>query len=130
MSDLYFSDRERGRRPRTTEDINATVWTALRHLIRSRIEDGSFGYKFPEACSDGAGPIGCDVRKFDAIARAEIPELSEYWLNADAEAPPDTLVILDLLEFCARNVAKPVKRNYHSFFGHYHLNFERDEGLK
>ena len=47
MSDLYFSDRERGPRPRTAEDISATVWTALRHLIDSRIEDGSFGYKFP-----------------------------------------------------------------------------------
>ena len=48
MSDLYFSDREQGPRPRTIEQIGATVWTALRYLIESRIEDGSFGYKFPE----------------------------------------------------------------------------------
>jgi hypothetical protein len=130
MSDLYFSDRERGPRPRTTEDISATVWMALRHLIQSRIGDGAFGYKLPEMCPDGAGPCGCDARKFDAIARAEIPELSEYWLNADPEAPPDTLVILDLLEFSARNVASPIKRSYHSYFGHYHLDFERDEGLR
>lgn len=130
MSDLYFSDRERGPRPRTTEDISATVWTALRHLVQSRIDDGSFGYKFPEVCPDGTGPYGCDARKFDAIARAEIRELSEHWLIVDPDPPPDALVILDLLEFCARNIAKPIKQSYHDYFGHYHLNFERDEGLK
>jgi hypothetical protein len=77
MSDLYFSDREQGPRPRTIEQISATVWTALRYLIESRIEDGSFGYKFPEVCPDGAGPCGCDGRKFNAIAHAEIPELPD-----------------------------------------------------
>ena len=102
MYEPYFSDRERGPRPRTAEDISATVWVALRHLIEGRIEDGSFGYKFPEACPDGAGPCGCDRRKFDAIARAEIPELAEEWLYAYAETAPDVLTILDLLEFCAR----------------------------
>jgi hypothetical protein len=130
MSDLYFSDRERGPRPRTAEDIGTAVWTALRHLIEGRIDDGSFGYKFPAACPDGAGPCGCDARKFDAIARAEIPELPDQWLNAYTEAMPDTLMILDLLEFCARNVARPIKGGYHGFFGHYHLSFDRDEGLK
>ena len=130
MSDLYFSDRERGPRPRTAEDISATVWTALRHLIESRIEDGSFGYKFPESCHDGAGPCGCDRRKFYTIASAEIPDLPEDWQYAHAETPPDALTILDLLEFCARNIASPIKRGYHGFFGHYHLDFQRDEGLK
>jgi hypothetical protein len=130
MSDFYFSDRERGPRPRTSEDIDATVWAALRHLIEVRIEDGSFGYKFPEACPDGAGPCGCDRRKFDTIARAEIPELPEEWLYAFAETPLNTLMILDLLEFCAHNVAKPIKEGYHSYFGHYHLDFEHDQGLK
>jgi hypothetical protein len=129
MSD-YFSDRERGPRPRTLEDIGANVWTGLLHLIQSRIDDGSFGYKFPDVCPDGAGPFGCDARKFDALARAEIPELPDQWLNALSDVPLNTLTILDLLEFCARNVARPIKiGRYHDFFGHYHLNFNRDEGL-
>jgi len=130
MSDFYFSDRERGPRPRTVEEISAAVWTALRYLIEGRIDDGSFGYKFPEACPDGAGPCGCDAQKFDAIARAENPELPDQWLNAYSEESRDTLMVLDLLEFCARNVARPVKLRYHSFFGHHHLGFDRDEGLK
>jgi hypothetical protein len=129
MSDVYFSDRERGPRPATTEIISATVWTALRYLIQSRIDDGSFGYRFPAMCPDGAGPCGCDPQKFNAIARAEIPELGEHWLNSFSDEPLDTIAILDLLEFCARNLAKPINRGYHSFFGHYHLSFERDEGL-
>ena len=131
MSDLYFSDRERGPRPRTIEDIGAPLWTALRCLIEARIDDGSFGYKFPEACPDG-GLCGCDGRKFAAVALAEIPELPNQWLYAYSEAPPDTPVILDLLEFCARNVARPIKAGYHGYPrpGHYHLDFERDEGLE
>jgi hypothetical protein len=129
MSDIYFSDRERGPRPRTTEDINASVWTGLKYLIESRIDDGSFGYKFPETCPDGAGPCGCDARKLDAIAHAEIPDLPDHWLNS-TDTPPDTLVVLDLLEFCARNIGKPIQRGYHGFFQHYHLSFDRDEGLK
>lgn len=129
MSDLYFSDRERGPRPRTAEVISATVWTALRHLIQGRIDDGSFGFKFPEVCPDGAGPYGSDARKFDTMIRAEIPELPEHWMIADTEAPVDTITILDVMEFCARNVARPIKGRFHSFFGHHHLTFERDEGL-
>jgi hypothetical protein len=129
MSDLYFSDRERGPRPRTAEVISTTVWMALRHLIQSRIDDGSFGFKFPDACPDGAGPFGCDARKFDTIVRAEIPDLPEHWLIYDPEEPLDPIMILDVLEFCARNVARPVRGHFHSFFGHYHLSFEREEGL-
>ena len=129
MSDLYFSDRERGPRPRTSEKISVAVWIALRHLIQSRIDDGSFGFKFPDACPDGAGPYGCDGRKFHTIAHAENPDLPENWMIDDPDAMPDTLAILDLLEFCARNVAKPIKGRFHSFFGHYHLSFEREEGL-
>jgi hypothetical protein len=130
MSDLYFSDRERGPRPRTTEEINVSVWTGLKYLIQSRIDDGSFGYKFPEPCSDGAGPYGCDARKFDAIAHAEIPDLPDEWLHPLSDTVSDTLVVLDLLEFCARNIGKPIQGRYHSFFQHYHLSFDRDEGLK
>lgn len=37
--------------------------------------------------------------------------------------------ILDLLEFCARSVAKPIQVNFHQFFSHWHLSFDRGEGL-
>ena len=46
-----------------------------------------------------------------------------------ADEVPDLLVVLDLLEFCARSVAQPIQRDFHSYFGHYHLDFDRDAGL-
>jgi hypothetical protein len=57
--------------------------------------------------------------------RAEIPELE--WPLVPEPMPP-TLAILDLLEFCYRHVAEPIQAGYHSFFGHFHLDFERASG--
>ncbi len=122
----YFSDRERGPRARTDEVISVRVWGALYDLVQSGIDNGSFGFRFPEMCSDGRGPYGTDAAAFWRTARAEIPDLPEQ-LRADE--PPDTLAILDLLEFCANSIAQPVQRDFHSYFGHYHLRFEREAGL-
>jgi hypothetical protein len=41
---------------------------------------------------------------------------------------PDTIAVLDLVQFCYRSVAKPIPRNYHSYFGHSHLSFDEDTG--
>ena len=129
MEKPYFSDRERGAKPRTSEEISQTVWAALYQLIQARMEDGSFGYRFPATCPDGRGPCGTASIAFWQTARAEIPDLpdDEYVL---ANNVPDTIVILDLLQFCAYAIAKPVQEDYHGFFRHYHLSFERKEGLK
>lgn len=126
---MYFSDRERGLRPRTNEEIAPPVWAALQQSINNRIDDGSFGGKFPDVCPDKRGPFGTDRRSFDMVARGEIPGLSETWLYAGGEIP-DTLTILDVLEFCARSIAKPIQRDFHKFPGHYHLDFDRVEGLR
>jgi hypothetical protein len=128
MSDDYLSDREKGPKPRTGEEIGGSVRTALRHLIQSRVDDGAFGYKFPEVCPDTSSPCGCSSAAFHANVRGEIPDLPEEWQYTDA--PPDSLAIVDLLRFCARSVGKPIHGGYHDFFKHYHLTFDRDEGLK
>ncbi|MBP2450074.1 AbiJ-NTD4 domain-containing protein [Rhizobium leguminosarum] len=122
----YFSDRERGPRARTEETISERVWRAIYYLVQRRIDDGSFGASFPDMCVDGRGPFGTDAAAFWRTARAEIPDLPE---NIIADEVPDLLVILDLLEFCARSVAQPIQRDFHSYFGHYHLDFDRDAGL-
>jgi hypothetical protein len=41
LSESYFSDRERGERPRTAEDVPLTVWAAIVDLIYERISDGA-----------------------------------------------------------------------------------------
>lgn len=43
---------------------------------------------------------------------------------------PDTLLVLDFIEFCHRMVAKPIQGSYHSFFRHYHLTFDESEGQR
>ena len=114
MTDLpYFSDREKGERSRTEETITELVWGALYELILINIDNGSFGYSFPEICEDGYGPIGTDSDAFWRMARAEIPELPQYIYHNEV---PDRYAILDLLEFGARNVAEPIQRDYHEFF--------------
>ena len=125
MPTPYFSDREIGPRPRTNEEIPQSAWGGIVAAIRSRVEDGSFGYRFPAACPDGRGPYGCDEISFKLALRAEIPDIP-WPLNPDEVLPK--LAVLDLLEFCHRNVAKPTETSYHDFFGHSHLCFEPEEG--
>jgi hypothetical protein len=123
--DMYFSDRELGPKPRTIEDISQKVWGGIVAAINSRVSDGSFGYRFPAECPDGAGVYGCDDASFwDALA-AEIPDISLPLISKDVPSP---LVILDFIEFCYRHVAKPIQGGYHDYFRHYHLTFEPEEG--
>lgn len=124
MSQGYFSDTERSPKARVVEEINADVWRAIRAEIESRIENGSFGLSFPLRCSDGRGPTGTDGSDFYAAAYGHIPELK----TEDRGATPPTLAILDYLQFCYRRVAKPIQRDYHSFFQHYHLTFDEPSG--
>lgn len=126
MKQDYFSDRERGARPRTSEDINERVWHALYELIETNIYNGGFGYRFPDMCSDGAGPCGTDLQAFWRTAHGEIPDLPEHPHTFEV---PDCLTILDLLQFCAQSVAAPISKGYHSFFKHEHLDFDRERGL-
>lgn len=125
MSKEYFSDRELGGRPRTIDDIPPNVWGGIIATITSRVEDGSFGYRFPWGCPDGRGVAGCDTQSLSLALAAEIPDIS--W-PLRANVIPPQLAILDLLEFCYRAVAKPEEHDYHSFFGHSHLSFKLEEG--
>ncbi len=125
MSETYFSDRECGPRPRVEEEIQVPAWGGIVVIIKSLIKKGAFGAEFPEECPDGCGPVGNDEQSMLLALRAEIPDLS--WPLNDNDLPP-TLTILDLIEFCHRHVAKPIQRDYHSYWRLYHLDFNREEG--
>lgn len=121
----YFSDRERGPASRVSEKIDRAAWGGIVAAIRSKISDGSLGMGFPEACPDGRGTTGTDAVAFVLSLSAEIPDLS--W-PFDLENMPPTLAILDLVEFTFRNVGKPIARDHHSFLGHDHFNYDREQG--
>lgn len=95
-------------------------------LILARLADNSFGYRFPETCPDGYGTIGHNDQMLRLTIAAEIPGI-EWPLSPDNVA--ETPTILDLLEFFAASVA-PIEGQYHSFFCHHHLSFDREGGLK
>ncbi|NIZ11956.1 hypothetical protein [Phaeobacter sp. HF9A] len=126
MNTDYFTDREYGTRPAISETINIRVWGALYSLVGLRIGNGAFGFRFAEQCPDGRGACGCDQQAFGQFLQAEVPWL-EWPLRCDKL--PETPVVLDLLEFCAKAVGEPISVSYHSYYDHHHLKWERAAGL-
>ena len=129
----YFSDKERGPRPRTTEQMTPSAWGGIVALIRSFVSTGAFGYKYPAMCPDGEGPYGTDEQALSLAVKAEIPGL-EWPLRAPTEIGdqashvPDTLESLDLIQFSYQSIAKPIQGGYHNYYRHHHLTFDEPSG--
>ncbi len=132
----YFSDKEKGPVKRNYEIINPTVWAGIAAHIQSLIATCAFAERFPEMCPDGAGPIATSERMFSSALQAEIPgitwPLETTRLSSDnftyEPFAPDTMIILDVIEFCYSKVSKATQTGYHNYFQHYHLTFDIDEG--
>ena len=126
LNTSYYTDREYGARPAISETVDARVWGALHALIEMRIGNGAFGFRFAEQCPDGNGPCGCDRQAFAQFLEAEVP-----WINwpLRRDELPETPVVLDLLEFCAKAVGEPIPGSYHSYYGHHHMEWDRAAGL-
>jgi len=134
----YFSDRQRGSKPRTEEAISPAVWGGVVALIQSLIATGAFAFKFPDLCPDGGGVSGTDENALCLAVQAEMPGLAwpletttrvqEGFFSEEKRFAPDTLLILDFIESCYRSIAKPIQGSYHSFFRHHHLSFDPKAG--
>jgi len=125
----YFTERESGPVPRSVDLVDTRVWGGIYSLIQVHVANGSFGFRFPEYCSDVGNEnaaCGCDWRAFGLVLAAEVP--GSTWPLA-ADDLPETPVIMDLLEFCARAVGRPASVYYHSYMRHNHLRWERELGL-
>jgi hypothetical protein len=120
----YFGDRERGPKPRTSEEITSNVWKAIWGHIQTRIDNGAFGIDFPELCSDGNGPYGTNTVLMEAAAHGD----AIVWPITSDEQPEDPVAIFELLEFCYNHVSEPKQGSWHSFMSHYHLSFNRADG--
>lgn len=127
----YFSDSERGEKPRENKEINKRVWGGIRAKIAARVADGSFGKSFPENCPDDRGVTGSNEADLQDSMLSLVPNLSNYGLPPwRCSAKPPTLDILDLIGFCWKNIAQPQPQtgSYHKHFDHYHLQFDVEEG--
>ena len=140
MIEDYFSDRELGPKLRDEQDVTPKVWRGIVAVTESLIKKGAFGIEFPEnSCSDGDWTTGTDRDAFLLAAQVEIPELdySRQTIKSTDEvtlaykvtpyAPP-TPTVLDFIEFCRRHIAEPIQSRFHSYYGHYHLDFDRETG--
>jgi len=134
----YFSDRENGPRARTEQVISPAVWAGLVATVQALINSGAFGLRFPERCPDGQAVCGCDTDALAASVIAEMPGLAwpletmclveEGFLSQREPFAPDTLLILDFIEFIYASVAKPIPGKHHDFFSHHHFTFDQQLG--
>lgn len=134
----YFSDREQGPKSRIEELVSPAVWGGIVGLVKSLIATGAFGAKYPESCQDGQGYIGTDEKAMALAIQAEIPGIAwpltttkrvqQGFYSEEQPFAPDTLLVLDFIEFCYRIVAKPIQGSHHKYFDHYHLSFNDEEG--
>ena len=118
----YFSRREIGPLARDNEEICDEGWGGIRALIQAGVEDGAFGLAYPENCDDGPIAIGTNHVAFRDAMRAHIPGLGTWpWRNTSDV--PSTLDILDMIEFCWKNIAKPSNIIPHRdfYYPHNHL---------
>lgn len=137
MSD-YFSDRENGPRARTEQFISPVVWAGVVATVQALINSGAFGLYFPERCPDGQAICGCDQYAIAASVVAEMPGLTwpletsrlvdDSFLKQREPFAPDTLLILDFVEFVYASVAKPIPGKHHDFFNHHHFTFDQPPG--
>ena len=137
MSD-YFSDREKGARARTDQLISPVVWAGLVGTVQALLNSGAFGLRFPERCPDGQAVCGSDSGALGASVVAEMPSLAWPLETTRAEEDgffsqhqpfaPDTLLVLDFMEFVYTAVAQPIHGKHHDYFNHHHLTFDQVVG--
>ena len=134
----YFSDRENGPRARTEQVISPVVWAGIVATIQALTNSGAFGLRFPERCPDGQAVCGNDLNALAASVVAEMPGLAwplettclaeDDFLSQRKSFAPETLLILDFVEFIYASVARPILGKHHDFFNHHHLTFDQQSG--
>ncbi|HYX17939.1 MAG TPA: hypothetical protein VE944_26980 [Nostoc sp.] len=131
MSDVYFGEREFGLKPRTKNEIDANVWSGLVALIDDLIDKDYFAQAFPQRCPDFSNSIEKiyetnQLRMTSAIL-GSFPTLK---FPLDVLDKPVTSTILEFIEFCHEHMGKPVKFDYHAYYTHNDLSFDKQKGQR
>jgi hypothetical protein len=116
---MYFSEREQGFPTPNVEEIGAAFWGAFVAIINSRMHDGAFAEAFPFNCPDKPLPIQSDNDSLGLAVKGAHPEIP--WPLEPGNVP-DTLAVLDLVEFFFRIVSVATDRVFHDWWGgHYDI---------
>ena len=103
----YFSEREDGELPRDNEVISAAAWSGIRAIIKSRLDDGSFGKQYPLECAYDTYIVATNKDHLWSAMQGYIPRLREHPWELSVEELPETKVVLDTVEFCWDCIATP-----------------------
>lgn len=126
MKDYYFSERENGVQPQNSEEIPLNFWRGFSYYIDDRTNDGSFAEKFPIDCRDWPIAVGTNSKSLMVALKAEFKNIK---IPFQDNVKPSDLEVLDLIEFFYKYISKPISKEYHEYFKHYHLlNFDASEG--
>ncbi len=126
--DTYFSERELGLPIQDKDEIGQLFWSGFVALVNRYIRNGSLAQEFPENCFDVRVSVGYDEQLLGKAFQAEIQSIA--WPLNDWEIP-DTLSVLNSVEFFCPYVSQPGQQTYHDFAKHFHLlSFDREAGLK
>lgn len=90
-------------------------------------------YLFPRECKDGRGCYDIDRKKLEIQLTVEIPDLFRD-SNGYSSKPEigecevyDQYALLDYIEYLAKKMRDYQERDFHSFFGHTHINFLKSD---
>lgn len=127
MANDYYSERVGAAPPRPDPTISPGFWAGFTALVTAGIHDGSFAQRYPEHCFEHPLPVATDS---DALGAAFIAHNPHVPWPLQHLAVPNTLHVLDAIEFFAGLVSHPVKRAYHDFGRHHHiLSFDPELGF-
>jgi hypothetical protein len=127
-SQEFFTDRTNGPAARINDSLPEPTSRGLFELFKSKVDSHWFAERFPEQCEDGNGVVGTNFGGLWSNVRALVPELEEERWGSPPVQPDGA--ILDLMEYAAHRVSKPVSGEYHSFFRHHELTFDQSAGRK
>lgn len=132
----YFTERHGLRKPiERTYDISIEMYSLLFQCCEKYLNN--IASLLPDECPDGRGCCGVDYKQLNVRLKFEIPTLYRD-MHENISVPPenyklpwdenddvldyDPFALLDYIEFIAQNMKDVEKADFHSFFGHYHLN--------
>ena len=113
MTGPLYRERHSGPPARTQTEIGGNVWGGILALFRCRQGKSWWAEEFPDECPDGQGTCGLNFKLFSMALEAYVPDI-----DLTGKTVPDTLAMLDFLEFCSKHISRPIRGREHSFFKH------------